>query len=92
MLGGLGALAGSLWLPAGALLLWLAWTFTTLLEAIVHWTAALPYAALAIDGMAAEAIAAYYAALLGIMWWLRRPVVAETAAPRTSAPFRRPFS
>jgi len=87
VLGGLGALFGSVWLPMGALLLWPAWAFTSLLEWIVHWTAALPYAALSIDGMAPEAVAGYYAVLLCATWLLRRgPAEVQPSRP---APSRR---
>ncbi len=85
--GGLGALLGSAWLPAGALLLWPAWAFTSLLQTLVRWTASLPYAALAVDGMAPEAIATYYAGLLTLTWLLRRLRASQERA--RSKPARR---
>ncbi|HEY8693681.1 MAG TPA: ComEC/Rec2 family competence protein, partial [Chloroflexota bacterium] len=41
--GGLGAGLGSVWLPLGAVFLWPAWAFTTLLDWLVNWTAGLPW-------------------------------------------------
>ena len=80
-LGGLGAALGAVWLPSGALLLWPAWAFTALLETLVRWSAALPHAAMQIDGMPPLATALYYAALLAFTAWARRPVPAIVRQP-----------
>src|SRR5581483_6892798 len=68
--GGTGALLGSVAPLLGAILLWPAWAFTNLLEAIVHASAALPYAAVPVAGFPTPAMGVYYAALLILTWWL----------------------
>jgi len=85
--GGLGALFGSVLAPVGALLLWPAWAFMTLLDWIVHISASLPYAALPISGLSPAAAAAYYALLLTVVCWLRRGRAVKE--PRRRAPSRR---
>ncbi len=83
LFGGLGAMLGAIWLPLGMALLWPAWAFTALLELVVHATASLPYAALTLEGLPASAIAAYYAALLGLTWLLAGRDVQGAPAVRT---------
>ncbi|MFI5268927.1 MAG: ComEC/Rec2 family competence protein, partial [Chloroflexota bacterium] len=83
--GGFGAALGSIWLPLGAVLLWPAWAFTTLLDWLVTGSAGLPNAALPLDGMAPPAVGVYYAVLLGLTWSIRRSRLEEPSErPRSS--------
>jgi competence protein ComEC len=85
ILGGLGALFGSLVPVLGALLLWPAWACVSLLEGIVRLSASLPYAALPIGELAPALVAMYYALLLAAAWWLRRKGPTRPPKPATWA-------
>ena len=86
--GGVGALLGTVWLPLGALLLWPAWAFTTLLDWLLNWSGSLPYAALPLDEIAPTAIAIYYAVLLAFTCeFAKRSPRLPTARRRASKAF-----
>jgi competence protein ComEC len=66
---GLGLIA----IPIGQVLGWLAWVFLAWTLGVIHLFASLPGAAIPLDYLSPIWIAAYYAALLGVTWYLSRP-------------------
>jgi hypothetical protein len=66
---GLGLVA----IPIGQVLAWLAWVFLAWTLGVIHLFASLPGAAIPLDYISPIWIAAYYAALLGVTWYLSRP-------------------
>jgi len=75
MVFGLVALGGGLIIaiPVGQVLAWLAWVFLAWTLGVIHLFASLPDAAIPLDYISPIWIAAYYAALLGVTWYLSRP-------------------
>lgn len=74
MVFGLLALGGGLIaIPIGQVLGWLAWVFLAWTLGVIHLFAAIPNAAIPMDYVSPIWIAAYYAALLGLTWYLKRP-------------------
>ncbi len=74
MVFGLLALAGGLIaIPLGQVLGWLVWVFLAWTLGVIHLFAAIPNAAIPLDYISPIWIAAYYAALLGVTWYLQRP-------------------
>ncbi|MCR4406451.1 MAG: DNA internalization-related competence protein ComEC/Rec2 [Anaerolineae bacterium] len=63
--GGMAALTGLVWLPAGQVLAWVAWLFLTYTIRAVELTARLPYAAVSLGQMSSLPVWVYYGLLLG---------------------------
>ena len=75
MVFGLLALGGGLVaIPIGQVLGWLAWVFLAWTLGVIHLFASMPNAAIPLDYISPIWIAAYYAMLLGVTWYLRRPI------------------
>jgi competence protein ComEC len=66
ILGGLAALAGSIWLPLGRPLAWTAWPFVAFTNRVVEWFASWPSASLPLGDIGPLLVGAYYAALFGL--------------------------
>jgi len=74
MVFGLLALGGGLIaIPVGQVLGWLAWMFLAWTLGVIHLFASLPNAAMPVDYVAPIWLAAYYAILLSVTWYLKRP-------------------
>jgi competence protein ComEC len=84
--GGLAAMAGLVWLPAGQLLAWLAWLPLAWTVGIVEATARLPFASLELGRFSPWLLAALYAALAGLVWRLDRQPPADEERPASPAP------
>jgi competence protein ComEC len=70
--GGLAALAGMVWLPAGQLLGWLAWLPLAWTVWVVNWTAAAPFASVSLGHFSPWLLAVIYAGLAAVVWWASR--------------------
>jgi competence protein ComEC len=70
--GGLAALAGMVWLPAGQFLGWLAWLPLAWMVWVVNWTAAAPFASVSLGHFSPWLLAAIYAGLAAVVWWTSR--------------------
>jgi competence protein ComEC len=70
--GGLAALAGMVWLPAGQFLGWLAWLPLAWTVWVVDWTAAAPFASVSLGHFSPWLLAAIYAGLAAVVWWASR--------------------
>jgi competence protein ComEC len=70
--GGLAALAGMVWLPAGQFLGWLAWLPLAWTVWVVNWTAAVPLASVSLGHFSPWLLAAIYAGLAAVVWWASR--------------------
>ncbi len=71
--GALALLAGLIIQPLGQALAWMAWVFLTYTIEMVRWTARAPRASIALEGMTAPLVIAYYTALFGGTWWRSLP-------------------
>jgi competence protein ComEC len=75
MVFGLLALGGGLIaIPIGQVLGWLAWVFLAWTLGVIGIFASMPNAAIPVDYVSPIWIAAYYAILLGLTWYLKRPI------------------
>jgi competence protein ComEC len=79
--GGLAALAGLLWLPAGHVLGWLAWLPLAWTVEAVRWTAGLPFASLTLGHFSPWLLAALYAGLAAGLWLATRAGSGDDAQP-----------
>jgi competence protein ComEC len=70
MLGGLAALAGTLWLPLARPLAWIAWPFVGYTNRLVEWFATWPSASIPLGETSLAAVAAYFAVLFGLTFGL----------------------
>jgi competence protein ComEC len=72
VLGGLAALAGSLWLPLGRPLAWVAWPFIAYTNRLVEAFAGLPSASIPLGETGLGVLAAYFLVLFGVTLALPR--------------------
>jgi competence protein ComEC len=84
--GGLAALAGLLWLPAGQVLGWLAWLPLAWTVEVVRWTAGLPFASLTLGRFSPWLLAVLYAGLAAGLWLATRAGPGDEAQPSTPLP------
>jgi competence protein ComEC len=68
ILGGAAMVAGTIWLPAGQVLAWLAWPFPAFTIRAVRWLADCPSASLVLGKVGWLALVVFYGALLGFTW------------------------
>jgi competence protein ComEC len=73
VLGGLATLAGTLWLPLGRVLAWIAWPFAALTIRAVAFFASWPVAAIPLGRVSLLVVAAFYAVLFGLTALSRMP-------------------
>jgi len=66
--------AGLILIPLGQVLAWLAWIFLAWTLNVIHLFASIPNAAIPLDYISPIWIAAYYGILLGVTWYLKRPI------------------
>ena len=66
ILGGLATIAGTIWMPLGRILAWIAWPFASFTIRTVSWFSDLPLASLTLDPVSPFSIALFYAALFGL--------------------------
>ena len=66
VLGGVAALAGSIWLPLGRPLAWIAWPFVAYTNRVVEWFAGWPSASLPLGDVGPFVVGLYYALLFGL--------------------------
>lgn len=74
VLGGLATLAGSIWLPLGRPLAWIAWPFVAYTNRAVEWFAGWPSASLPLGNVGPLLVGLYFALLFGLTLgggWLR---------------------
>lgn len=86
ILGGLGALAGMIWLPLGQLLGWLVWLPLAWTVGMVEATARLPYASLDLGTFPFWLLGLLYAALAAGVWVTHRPRQDAEAMPHFRLP------
>jgi competence protein ComEC len=79
--GGLAALAGLVWLPAGQALGWLAWLPLAWTVGVVHGTAAFPLASFTLGRFSPWLLALIYAGLAGLVWQMSRVPARDEARP-----------
>ncbi|MFZ5919167.1 MAG: DNA internalization-related competence protein ComEC/Rec2 [Chloroflexota bacterium] len=72
--GGLATVAGSIWLPLGQVLGWVAWLFLAYTTRMVELTAAVPHAAVNLGPVSAAAVWAYYGLLSAGVWIIKQDV------------------
>ncbi len=70
--GGLAAVVGLIFLPAGRVVAWIVWVLLTYTVEVVRITARLPSASLPV-AMDSWLVWAYYPLLGGVTWWLGKP-------------------
>jgi competence protein ComEC len=66
VLGGAAALAGTVWLPLGRPLAWMAWPFVAFSNRVVEWFAGWPSASLPLGNVGPLVVVMYYVALFGL--------------------------
>ncbi|MCX6071609.1 MAG: ComEC/Rec2 family competence protein, partial [Chloroflexi bacterium] len=66
VLGRVAALAGSIWLPLGRPLAWIAWPFVAYTNRVVEWFAGWPSASLPLGDVGPFVVGLYYALLFGL--------------------------
>ncbi len=66
ILGGLATIAGTIWLPLGRLLAWIAWPFASFTIRTVSWFSDLPAASVTLDPVSPLSVGVFYAALFGL--------------------------
>ena len=71
VLGGLAALAGTLWLPLGRPLAWIAWPFVAYTNRLVEWFGTWPSASIPLGETSLAAVAGYFVVLFGLTLGLR---------------------
>jgi competence protein ComEC len=74
ILGGLAMIAGTIWLPVGKALGWVAWPFPAFTIRAVRWLAGFPNGSLALGEVGWAALLMFYALLFGITLVWRWPV------------------
>lgn len=65
--------AGLLSIPLGQIAAWTVWPFLTWTLGVIGLFAQVPFAALPLDDVPSIFVAAYYAGLIGLTWYLRQP-------------------
>ena len=73
ILGGLASLLGTLWVPLGQPLAWVAWLLPALTNRAVQFFAAWPAASIGLGSLGFPLVIAYYMLLLGTTWILSLP-------------------
>ena len=86
VLGGLAALAGTLWLPLGKLLAWIAWPFAAYTNRLVEAFAAVPQASIPLGEAGLGLVAAYFLVLFGVTLALPKARGRWPASPLPSVP------
>ena len=86
LLGGLAALAGLVWLPAGQALGWAVWLPLAWSVQVVEWTSRLPYASLNLGRLPFWLLVLVYTALGVGIWWANH----LTATTKTGPAWRLP--
>ena len=88
---GLLALAvGLLSIPLGQIAAWTAWPWLTWTLGVIALFARVPFASIPLDDVPPLFVAAYYAGLIGLTWYLRQPkeqrpaMIKKLATPRTA--------
>lgn len=71
ILGGIAVVMGTIWLPAGQVLAWAAWPFSTFTIRAVRWLAGFPHGSLALGEVGWLAMLLFYSLLFGITWLWR---------------------
>lgn len=86
VLGGVAALAGTLWLPLGRLLAWIAWPFIAYTNRLVEAFADIPLASLPLGETSLGVVAVYFLVLFGVTLALPRARARWPASPLPSVP------
>jgi competence protein ComEC len=88
---GLFALAvGLLSIPLGQIAAWLAWPWLAWTLGVIALFARVPFASIPLDSILPLSVAAYYAGLIGLTWYLRQPreqrpaMIKKLATPRNA--------
>jgi competence protein ComEC len=71
-LGGVSALAGMIWLPAGQLFAWMAWPFAAFTLRVVELAARLPAASIPVEGFSVVGVAAAYLLVFAFLVLLKQ--------------------
>ena len=87
VLGGAAALAGTVWLPLGRPLAWMAWPFVAFSNRVVEWFAGWPSASLPLGTVGPLVVVMYYVALFGLTfgWGRLRARWPDVRLPSLSA-------
>ncbi len=86
VLGGLAVIVGSVWLPLGQLVAWVAWPAAAFTIRAVSFFADWPAGSISLGRVGTGLIAAFYGVLFGITAWMRLPDHRRPRLPRVRVP------